>query len=101
MQITKSEKFVKAEDIAKAKGVIFKILDEPKLNDGKFGAKVETRMMYSIDNVKIVAKWGMNDTTRDLLIDRFGKETADWIGKDIKVHTELINGKESIMVDKV
>ena len=98
MQIEKSPQYIKAEDIKGANKVVFKIVTEPLEVDGKFGKKVEAMILAVADNEKVRAKWSIGNKNRDTLIDKYGKDTADWIGKEVPVKVEIINGKESIMV---
>jgi len=98
MQVEKSEKFVKAEDIGKT--TVFKILEEPIEVQGNYGKKLETRILMVDGNDKEKGRWSINNTNKDMLIDGVGSETAEWVGKELKVHTETINGKNSIILDK-
>jgi len=98
LQVEKSEKFVKADDLKDQLSVIFKILEEPIEVTGQYGKKLQTRVLMVAGENKAKAKWSIGDMNRDRLIDKHGKETADWIGKEIPVHAEIINGKNSIVV---
>ncbi len=99
MQVTKSEKFVKAEDIEKT-GTQFTIIEEPKEHDGTYGMELTTRVKMQNGESTAKAKWRINDTNKDLLINAFGTDTADWIGKTLSIHIETISGKPSIILDK-
>lgn len=100
MQVEKSEKFVKAEDIEGTKGVTFSIIDEPIEVIGNYGKKIECRITMQKGDEKAKAKWSISNTNKDLLIDNVGPETTEWVGKKLAVHVETINGKKSIMLDK-
>lgn len=100
MQVTKTEKFVKPEDIKGNLDVTFKILEEPYENTGNYGKKLECRIKMQSGEESAFAKWSINNTNKDMLIDAYGNETADWIGKELKVHVETINNKESIILNK-
>ena len=100
MQVEKSEKFVKAEDIGAAKGVTFTIIEEPIEVIGNYGKKIECRVTMQKGDEKAKAKWSINNTSKDVLIDAFGADTTEWIGKKIEVHTESVNGKLSIFVNR-
>lgn len=99
MQIEKSPQYIKAEDIKGGDSVIFRILTEPLEVDGKFGKKIETMIFAIAGNAKVKAKWSIGNKNRDKLIDKHGAETSEWIGKEVPVHVENINGKDSIMVN--
>jgi len=98
MQVTKTEKFVRAEDIGA--DTVFKILEEPIEVQGNYGKKLECRIKMQDGKESAFAKWSINNTNKDLLIDAFGKETSDWIGHEFKVHKETINNKDSIILNK-
>lgn len=100
MQVTKTEKFVKAEDIKGVLDTTFKILEEPIEVQGTYGKKLECRIQMQNGSEKAFAKWSINNTNKDLLIDGVGSETSDWIGKELKVHVETINNKDSIILNK-
>ena len=99
-QVTKSEKFVKAEDIKGKLETKFKILEEPYEVTGTYGKKLETRIKMQNGSDSAFAKWSLSNTNKDLLIDAYGGETTDWIGKELLVHVETINGKEAIIINK-
>ena len=96
MKVTKTEKFVKAEDIKGKLGQVFKILEEPIEVQGDYGKKLECRIKTNNG----FAKWSINKTCKDMLIDAFGDETSEWIGEELKVHVENINGKDAIILDQ-
>lgn len=100
MQVEKTEKFIKAEDIGTTKGVTFTIIEEPIEVTGNYGKKVECRVTMQKGDEKAKARWSINNTNKDLLIDAYGSDTTEWIGKKLSVHTETINGKLSIILDK-
>jgi len=100
MQVELSEKYVKAEDIDGTKDVKFNIIEEPLEVIGQYGKKIECRILMKKGNEKAKAKWSLNNTNKDLLITHIGAETTEWIGKDLAVHVETINGKKSILLDK-
>ncbi len=100
MQVEKSEKFVKAEDIKGSKNLKFKILDEPIEVTGDYGKKLETRILMTDGDNKAKARWSINNTNKDILIDGVGQDTAEWVGKELTIHIENIKGKDSIILDK-
>lgn len=100
MQVEKSEKYVKAEDIGAAKGVTFTIIEEPIEVIGTYGKKVECRVTMQKGDEKAKAKWSINNTNKDTLIDAYGADTTEWIGKKLSVHIETVNGKNSIFLDR-
>ena len=98
LQVTKSEKYVKAEDV-KGKNIMFKFLDEPLEVDGKYGPKLETRVRMSSPNGETaIAKYGFNNTSKDHCIDKFGPQTLDWVDKEVSAMVEGISGKDCIIL---
>lgn len=100
MQVEKSEKFVKAEDIKGSKDMKFKILEEPVEVTGDYGKKLETRILMTSGDSKAKARWTINNTNKDILIDGIGSETAEWVGRELTVHVDTIKGKSAIILDK-
>jgi len=96
MQVTKTERYVKVDDVKGKLDTKFKILDEPVEVTGTYGKKLECKIKYGDIN----AKWGINNMSKDTMIDGLGAETSDWIGKTIKVHVQTINNKDAILVNK-
>jgi len=100
MQVELSEKYVKGEDIEGIANVKFKIIEEPIIVTGQYGKKIECRIVMKKGKEEAKAKWTLSNTNADLLIKNISKETTEWIGKDLGVHVEIINGKKSIILDK-
>jgi len=100
MQVELSEKYVKGEDLEGIADVKFKIIEEPIIVTGTYGKKIECRIIMKKGKDEAKAKWTLSNTNADLLIKNIGKETTEWIGRDLGVHVETINGKKSIILDK-
>ena len=98
MQVTKSEKFIKAEDLKDATDTKFKILDEPVEVAGQYGKKLECRVKVTAKGQSVNARWSINNTSKNSLIDKFGAETSEWIGKEFNVYNSMVSGKETILV---
>lgn len=65
-----------------------KITEEPILVEKEFEGKKSMRVeaicsTQVLDPVKV--KWTMNATTQNYMIKKYGKNTKDWIGKEIEV----------------
>ena len=72
----------KGEDIKE--GDIITICSEGRIVEGQFGSQ----HIFEIKNVDDeVLAFGINQTSINALVDAFGEETADWIGKRVKVHS--------------
>ena len=61
-----------------------KIRTEPKKEKTDYGEKLQC-MVECNDSAKSVKKWSINNTSKNILIDEFGSETAEWIDKEIEV----------------
>ena len=98
-KIEKSEQFVKAEDVIT--GTVFTILEEASEKDGNYGKELITRVKMVNGDDSAKARWRINDTNRDLLIDAYGNDTADWVGKTVAVVVSIgNNGKKQLLLDK-
>ena len=95
MQVEKAPQFIRKEDVLEYGIERFKILTEAKLNEGTYGTELVCEA-YAIrkDGSKERIKWRINDKTRSNLIDAFGKDTSEWIGKElvIAIDNKSING---------
>jgi hypothetical protein len=65
-----------------------KIITEPELVDteyeGKKSQKLECVCSTQVDDPAKV-KWQMNNTTRNYYIDKWGNDTAKWVGKEDEI----------------
>lgn len=92
VEITKAETggvpYLKKATVQEQGVKILKIKSEPKPVDteyeGKKSIKLECICTTQVLDPKEV-KWQMNATTQNFLIDKFGKETKDWIGKEVEL----------------
>jgi len=72
------------------------IVTEPIPEEGQFGVKLTCKVNAKNGDYN----WSMNDTSKNALIEKFGKETKSWIGKKIPIETALSsNNKRAILVD--
>lgn len=72
------------------------IVTEPIPEEGQFGVKLTCRVSAKNGDYN----WSMNDTSKNALIEKFGKETKAWVGKKIPIETALSsNNKRAILVD--
>ena len=65
-----------------------KITDEAKPVEtefeGKKGTRLECVCSTQVEDPKFV-RWQMNPTTQNYMIEKYGPETKDWIGKEIDI----------------
>ena len=78
--------------IVQEKGVKkVRITSEPKMVDTEYEGKKSTRLecvcSTGLEDPKQVV-WQMNPTTQNYLIEKFGTETKNWIGKDIEIQVK-------------
>jgi len=93
-----SETFLKGEDIMSSGITKLKILDEGSYVKGNYGEQLQVRVLAN-DKDKKKYKWSLGAKANDQLITLFGKDTAEWVGKEIDVTTEPNkSGKPSIVV---
>jgi len=72
------------------------IVTEPIPEEGQYGVKLTCKVNANNTDYN----WSMNDTSKNALIEKFGKETKSWIGKKIPIETALSsNNKRAILVD--
>ena len=72
---------------------IVTIIEEPyiqKAEDSKF-EKERTIVPVVVKRTGAVLRWGLNTTTNDRCVDKFGEDAALWKGKEIKVQKRVEN----------
>lgn len=92
VQIQKAEvggtPFLNKKIVLEKKVTKVKIKTEPKMVDTEYEGKKSTRLeavcSTQVSDPKEVV-WQMNPTTQNHLIDKFGSETSQWIGKEIEI----------------
>ena len=72
-------KFCKENNVTKVK-----ILTEPDFVKTDFGEKLQC-LVQCDDNTKSERKWSINSTSRNSLINLYGKQTKDWKGKEVPI----------------
>jgi len=82
-----SETFLKGEDINELGITKLKILDEGSYVKGNYGDQLQVRVLAN-DKEKKKFKWSLASKPNDMLIKMFGKDTAEWVGKEVEVTTE-------------
>ena len=67
---------------------IVKIKTEPEPVETEYEGKKSTRLQC-IASTQVLdpkeVRWQMNATTQNFLIDKYGKETKNWVGKEIEI----------------
>ena len=92
-----SETFLKGDDIISLGITKLKILDEGSYVKGNYGEQLQVRVLAN-DKDKKKFKLSLGSKLNDQLITFFGKDTAEWVGKEVEVTTEPNkSGKPSIV----
>ena len=101
VQAQLSERFLKGEDVIEMGITKLKILDEGSYVKGNYGEQLQVRVLAN-DLEKTKFKWSLGAKANDTLIKTYGKDTAEWVGKEIEVATEPNKkGNPSVIVKSV
>lgn len=82
VEIEKAGEYLNGDFCKKNNVTKIKILTEPDFVDTEFGEKLQC-MAECNDKAKSKRKWSINNTSRNSLIELYGKNTKLWIGKEI------------------
>lgn len=97
VQAQLSETFLKGEDIISSGITRLKILDEGSYVKGNYGDQLQVRVLAN-DKDKKKYKWSLGNKANDQLINLFGKDTAEWVGKEIEVSTEQNKAGKPVVI---
>lgn len=96
MKVEMSESYLKADQVIASSINKVKLLDEGKFVNGQYGQKLEIKVLAN--GQKFI--WSLGNKNRDALIKLFGSETAEWIGKEVKIQVKTHdNGFKGIVLD--
>lgn len=96
MKVEMSESYLKADQVTASSINKLKLLDEGKFVNGQYGQKLELKVLAN--GQKYI--WTVGDKNRDALIKLLGPETAEWIGKEVKIQVKTNdNGFKGIVLD--
>lgn len=87
MKIDISSNYLKAEAIKK--GDVITIMDPGKEQESKFtydNGDPKKEYIFTVEHDGIDKKFRMNRTSIKSMVEVFGKETTNWIGKKADVH---------------
>jgi len=99
MEFEKQEsEFISGKSLKSIDGVLFEILSEVKNETSEFGTKPRCNVAVVIGGVKSTKKWTLNQQNVNFLLETFGKESMNWIGKTVGVYTEEIKGNTAIRI---
>lgn len=96
-KLEKTPQFIKGTDLkGESSAIVFKFLDE-FIRGGDYN-KLNGTIQVIAGEKKFKAKWSCSDKVGNQLIDFFGDDSTEWIGKEIEVKHALINNKDSIII---
>ena len=83
--------FLKASDVED--GDIATVVDTPYIQDAEHSQfdKERTIVPVKVKRTDAILRWGLNTTTNDRCVDKFGEEAQLWVGKDIKIQKRVEN----------
>lgn len=88
VQAQLSESYLKGETVKELGIGMLKILDEGQYVKGNYGDQLQLRVLAN-DADKRKFKWSLSNKANDKLISLFGKDTSEWVGKEVKISTEV------------
>jgi hypothetical protein len=86
-------RFLRADNVKASANKIGVIISEGEYTDGKFGRKLEVKIQFN----KINKIWSLNQVSATNLMDAYGEECNEWVGKKVEFEIEESNGKEVIV----
>lgn len=96
MKVKMSESYLKADQVTASSINKVKLLDEGKFINGQYGQKLEIKVLAN--GQKYI--WSVGNKNKDALIKLLGPETAEWIGKEVKIQVKTHDdGFKSIVLD--
>ena len=68
------------------------ILNEGEETEGQFGTRLQIGLKIASGQEKILT---LNPTSKNAIIDAYGDDTSDWVGKEVRIHVirTLVSGK--------
>ncbi len=79
-------------------GVTFEILSEIKSEPSEFGMKPRGSVKVTKQGNTQTMKWNLNQQNLNYLIDTYGGNSNNWIGKTVGIFTEVIKGNVAIRI---
>ena len=85
--------YLTASDIPQIGGRKATIIRNPEMTETKWGNRYRIALQFEDGDLR---RWSMNNTTYDNLLNVFGRNTSEWIGKEVYLRTEQfkIQGKD-------
>ena len=101
MKIQKTESNWLSGEKAKELGLTeLLILSEAEQLDKEYQGKKSQKTVCKVQAGSNVYTWEMNQTTANTMIDAYGEDSKDWIGKTIPIETSISsNGHRAIFAD--
>ena len=93
MIVEKSGMYLNGEFVKQNSVTKIKILNEPKTVATEFGEKLQCDAECN-DSAKSTRKWSINNTSKNALIDLYGKDTKKWIDQTVDI--DLVKSSTNI-----
>ncbi len=100
VEIEDSNSYVKGEFVKENKITEILFVTEPKMTETNFGNKVEGEVEYSGKGKEDPHIWTLNNTSAKILLNYFGKETKEWMGKKLPVEPSRTEKGYAIYIDE-
>jgi len=89
-QTTNDFPFLTPSDMPQDGGRKATIIRTPEMTETKWGNRYRTELQFENGEQR---KWSMNSITFTNLLNVFGKNTSEWVGKEVRLRTEQFNIK--------
>jgi hypothetical protein len=99
-KVTESS-YVSGKDYKGIVGVVFTLLTEVKDEASDYGVKPKCKV--SVKNGLVIEEknWTLNQQNVNFMVEKFGGNSALWVGKPVGVFTEEIKGNTSLRIKEV
>jgi len=86
-------RYLKAEHIQASQNKEGVIISEGEYTEGKYGRKLEIKIQFN----KVSKVWNLNPPSAKNLMEAWGEDTAEWVGKKVFFELQTVNGKDVIV----
>lgn len=94
----KESEYISGKDLKGIDGITFEILSEVKDESTDFGVKPRCRVKVTKGDETHEKKWTLNLQNINYLINAYGKDSNNWIGKKVGIFTEQVKGNTAIRI---
>ena len=100
VEIEDTSGYIKGEFVKDNKITEILFITEPKMTETNFGNKVEGEIEYNNKGKEDPHTWTLNNTSARILLNHFGKETKEWMGKKLPVEPSRTEKGYAIYIDE-